>query len=239
RLIPGMAHILNSPAAGIAAMLGQFDNELKKQSPNLGRLKQYVDLIKRNTLSIAVMSRTLSAEIVARVGPQNAEQTELIALLRQHLDKIRPLVPTGIQMRLESQVDQYYFPLSQSERTWVEVVMFNLLHNALKFSPPDNGIIIVDCVAEADCIHVRVTDNGPGIAEDALPHIYQPLFRRETKGWPQGTGMGLYEVRRLLDQLGWDIQASNTQPHGARFCIRIPQNWRHKHEQQKDSSIGR
>ena len=159
-LIPGMAHILNSPAAGIAVMLGQLDNELKKESPNLSRLKEYVDLIKRNTLTIAVMSRTLSAEVVSRVGPQDAKATELIDMLQKQLEKLKPLVPAGIEFRFEPHIRDHHLALSQTEKTSIEVVMFNLVHNAFKFSRQPGGVVVVDCSREPGFICCKPSRNS-------------------------------------------------------------------------------
>jgi signal transduction histidine kinase len=230
QLVPGMAHILNSPAAGIATMLGQMDRELKKESPDLDRLRKYVDEVKRSTLTITTMSRTLSAELVSRVGPQKFEKMEVIEFCREQVQRIKQLAPKGREIHFKSKVDKYFLLLSRSEGMWLEVILFNLLHNAIKFTNESGGLINVECFFYDEHLCISITDNGPGIPPDDLPHIFEPLFRKEAKGWHQGMGLGLYEVHRLLYQLGWSIKVNNIQPHGTQFYIDVPENWRQNDE---------
>jgi len=228
QLVPGMAHILNSPAAGIAMLVEELDRELLKASPDLERLRDYVNLVRRWTLSIATMSRTLSAEVEARVGTQQVREVDLIAFLRTQLGKIRPLVPRGTRVEMVSELASSLLPLTRSEEIWLEIILFNLLHNALKHGP-EGEVITLDCARSAGDMVLAVSDRGPGIAPEDRPHIFEAGFRNpgaSAGSWPAGIGLGLYEVRRLVGQLKWSINVSDNRPQGARFEIRIPQGWR-------------
>lgn len=105
-------------------------------------------------------------------------------------------------------------------------MLFNLLHNAIKFSPPDSLVRVVCYKESTGDVCIGVIDRGLGIALEDLPRIFEPDFHTLAPGWPEGTGRGLSTVQRLVAKLGWTCQANNESHGGARFVIRIPTGWR-------------
>lgn len=90
-----------------------------------------------------------------------------------------------------------------------------LLDNSVKFSPSDGRIkVLIDCVAGQ--AEIRVADNGYGIPEEAKPFMFAPTIGEE--------GLGLYEVKQIVELHGGTIRASDNNPHGTVFFITIPVN---------------
>jgi signal transduction histidine kinase len=228
QLVPDIAHILNTPAASLAMMLQQLEREVKRETPSLDRLNLYIDLVKKETLTIVTMSRTLSAEVAARAGFQEREPIQLNELLNRTTNRIQPLAPADIRIERQPDTQSLVLPLTRSERTWFEIVMFNLLHNAFKWSGDDSTIRVI-CESSPDGNSIHVIDQGDGISPEDLEHIFEPGFRKEVGGWAQGMGLGLYTVQRLLRQMGWTCHAGNEPGAGAKFTITIPPNWRNAH----------
>lgn len=103
-------------------------------------------------------------------------------------------------------------------------VFVNLFVNAIQ-AMPDGGTL--RCAAERDGedVIVRVTDTGPGIDADALPHVFDPFFttradaeRREQRG----TGLGLSVTYGIVQTHGGSIEAASPQGQGATFVVRLP-----------------
>ena len=105
-------------------------------------------------------------------------------------------------------------------------VIANLVGNASKFSPPSSTISLdaVASGASGDAIEVSVTDNGPGIPEDALGTVFERFAQSEASGPARrlGVGLGLTIARGIVEAHGGRISAENVPARGARFRIVLP-----------------
>ncbi|MFT8394756.1 sensor histidine kinase [Propionibacterium sp.] len=99
----------------------------------------------------------------------------------------------------------------------LERAVTNLLDNAVKFSP-ENGTVHV----RLDDGTLTVSDEGPGIAEDDLPHIFDRFFRSNKARNTPGTGLGLSIVAHTVQAHGGQISAGNMPGGGALFTMKLP-----------------
>lgn len=110
------------------------------------------------------------------------------------------------------------------EPSWVvgdsgllERAVTNLLDNAAKWSPPDSTVTV-----RLRSGIVTVTDQGPGIAVEDLPHVFERFYRsREARTLP-GSGLGLSIVRRAAERHGGTVDVASIVGHGATFTFAIP-----------------
>ncbi|MGB5737513.1 MAG: sensor histidine kinase [Thiohalocapsa sp.] len=111
----------------------------------------------------------------------------------------------------------------RADRDRLVQVLVNLLSNAAKFAPAEDGLIQVTLTAEANLVHVCVADNGPGIPPNDLELIFEK-FRQSASGGekPIGTGLGLPISRRIIEQLGGRIWAETGRDKGANLCFELP-----------------
>jgi signal transduction histidine kinase len=74
--------------------------------------------------------------------------------------------------------------------------------------------------SEGEWVEVRVTDTGPGIPEDVLPHIFEPFYTTKTSG----TGLGLAIVKRAIERVGGtiEVRSGDQNGQGTIFTIRLP-----------------
>jgi PAS domain S-box-containing protein len=119
----------------------------------------------------------------------------------------------------------------EADRRRLERVLINLIHNALKYSPP-HGIITVSASDESGerapdvarhHVCLSVEDEGPGIGSDVLPHIFDMFVRhQERQDWRIGRGLGLYFCRLVVEGHHGSIRAVNRPEGGANFLIELP-----------------
>ncbi len=113
-------------------------------------------------------------------------------------------------------------PPVETDRDKLWTVLRNLVHNALKFT--ERGQVTVTVDAHPDAIVFTVIDTGIGIADEHLPIIFD-MFRQveaaDTRRFG-GVGLGLYVVRRLLEELGGDVAVESRVGEGSSFRVRLP-----------------
>ncbi len=112
--------------------------------------------------------------------------------------------------------------LIQGDARRIERVVMNLLSNAVKYSPR-NTCVTVRVQKEDSQAVLTVSDQGPGIAEDDLGVLFQPFGRgRSADALAEGTGMGLYVVKQIVEAHGGQIDVQSELGHGATFRVRLP-----------------
>ncbi|WP_245725784.1 sensor histidine kinase [Propionibacterium cyclohexanicum] len=112
-------------------------------------------------------------------------------------------------------VTQPYYVVGEPDT--LERAVTNLLDNAVKFSP-EHGTVHVRLVAGT----LTVSDEGPGIAEEDLPHIFDRFFRSNKARNTPGTGLGLSIVAHTIQAHGGQVSAGNVPGAGALFTVTLP-----------------
>jgi len=109
----------------------------------------------------------------------------------------------------------------------LQQVLLNLLINARQALRPKGGRLTVSASIENDRVTISVTDNGPGITAENLPHIFDPFFStKQTStdaGQSNNAGLGLHISRNLVQQMQGTLEADSTAGQGATFRITLPQ----------------
>jgi signal transduction histidine kinase len=129
-------------------------------------------------------------------------------------DLVREISTTDPRIRVEADTVPAMTTLN---RTAGLRILDELVANALAFSPPDGTVTLQ--VSRTDGVHVRVIDQGPGIADAALPRIFEPLEQAEhlSTRVHQGIGIGLSLARLSAHAMGGDVTLEHTGPDGSTF----------------------
>lgn len=108
----------------------------------------------------------------------------------------------------------------QANRDAFTQILYILLDNAVKFSPPD-GSIRVRTTATGDRLFVHVTDSGPGIPSQLLPHIFERFYRGDEARSGSGAGLGLAIAKVLTEAQGGKITVESQSGEGATFSVSL------------------
>jgi CheY-like chemotaxis protein/anti-sigma regulatory factor (Ser/Thr protein kinase) len=119
-----------------------------------------------------------------------------------------PVLPTGLAV--------------QADATRLRQVVLNLLSNGCKYNHP-GGQVAVEVRDEGERLCLDVVDDGVGMNEEQLAHLFEPFNRlgRE-KGTVEGTGIGLHLTRQLVLKMGGSIEAASTPGNGTRMSVCLP-----------------
>ena len=106
------------------------------------------------------------------------------------------------------------------DRDRVVQVLYNLVGNALKFTP-HGGEIVVSAKLSGDYAVVGVCDSGPGIAPELVPHLFQ-RYVQEQRTARRGRGLGLYICRGIVQAHGGTIWVDTAVGRGSTFSFTVP-----------------
>ena len=101
-------------------------------------------------------------------------------------------------------------------------IFSNLIENALKYRSPDRNLVVrIAGQREKDTAVYHVEDNGIGITPDQQQHVFTPFFRVDAR-IPDGEGLGLTIVTRIVERLGGRVWVESELGKGSRFCVALP-----------------
>mgnify|MGYP004501648469 FL=1 len=106
-----------------------------------------------------------------------------------------------------------------ADRDKMEHVYFNIMSNALKYTP-DGGCITTTLLHHDHCYTLRIADTGKGIPTEELPHLFERFY--QAKGAIGGTGIGLSLVKAYIDMHRGSVHAESAEGKGTTFIIELP-----------------
>ena len=192
--------------------------------PNLvNSMEQGAKRIQDISRSLRVLARGDKRE---KVEAQLHESLDSAIMLLQHRLKANECRPTIA-------VEKHYgtLPFIQCYPGQLNQVLLHLLNNAIDaletYPESDKTICIrTDYIARnfdgSDAISISITDNGIGIPEDQQDKIFEMFFRASNQG--NGSGLGLFIVKEVINQLNGSISFESTQDEGTTFRISLPRN---------------
>jgi signal transduction histidine kinase len=134
--------------------------------------------------------------------------------------KIYDVLSRGKEISIHWKIDDSVPETIVTDKTRLTQILYNLLGNALKFTPKQKCIYI-KCWREHDCLVLKVRDEGTGIPSDQLSSIFDDFETNHRYG---GTGLGLGIVKKLVLLFKGDIEVESTEGEGTLFRVRIPLN---------------
>jgi signal transduction histidine kinase len=128
------------------------------------------------------------------------------------LDRALSTLPTSIEVqRAYAQAH----PIPVFPKLFAQLLR-HVLDNSVR-AMGGSGTVVVQTHLDDGMLELSLPDNGKGIAEAALPHVFEPYFTTE-----MATGMGLYHVYRIADRHGGTVSMESVPGRGARLTVRLP-----------------
>ena len=110
----------------------------------------------------------------------------------------------------------------ESDPDMLEQIWLNLIDNALKYSPVGKTLHITGEILDG-AVSVHIRDEGNGIPDDKIPHIFERFYQCEESHKPKGNGLGLSIVLRIVEILGGSIECHSELGIGTEMIVSLPQ----------------
>ncbi len=196
-------------------------------------------------LDEVTIDRTVQAEYLKVIHEESLRLgrliNELLDLARLESGKISwdlnpihiPDLFAGVLLKLKPQLEEKNLrieqkiprdaPILPANEERIEQVLINLLQNAIRFSPP-GGVIKMQASFSGEEVTISFTDQGPGIPEEDLPHIWERFYRVEKSRSRAlgGTGLGLAIVKQIVEIHGGKVLVSSREGIGSTFSFTLP-----------------
>jgi PAS domain S-box-containing protein len=219
-----LIHDLRSPLTAVMASLGLMPRAFDARDEE--NFSQLLTIAQRSSERILQMvnqlldiSKLESGQLPLKIETINVEE-----LLRQTVARFAP-VATESKIALAINIEQDLPPL-EADRQLLGRVLYNLLDNALKFTP-DGGHVVVDArllpVEAPVALQLSVDDDGPGIPQEAQSLLFEKFQQiPSTEGRRKGTGLGLAFCKLAVEAQGGRIWVESESGRGSTFLVTLP-----------------
>jgi len=201
---------------GFTEILRDYSDLLdgKERKEVLEKLYKASDKLRRSVINMMEVSRLESGRLAL-----NLEEVDLPAILDSLREELLEKYPgSRIKVAVKPGAERI-----RADRDKLEIILFNLLDNAVKYSP-EGSPVEVGAQRSGREVLMEVKDRGRGLTEEEIGYSFQP-FRRGEEGTASrvGMGLGLYIVSRLVEAHGGRIEVKSDLGKGSTFVVHLPQ----------------
>jgi two-component system phosphate regulon sensor histidine kinase PhoR len=180
----------------------------------LQRMHIEVDKLAQMVNELGELSRIESGELPLNMGSVNLNQ-----LLKRVTERLKAQADRA-QIDINVDVPADLIEITADDNR-LEQVLVNLVHNAIKFTPP-KGKISISAENKNNNVLVSVSDTGIGIPEEELSRIFERFYKVDKARSGEGTGLGLAIAKHIVQAHGGTIWAESEERKGSTFIFSLP-----------------
>lgn len=218
--VNSITHEFHTPLATIMIANKNLQNEkiLEKKE----NIKPLTDVIFRQATRLKYLfGQVLDIAIMDKTTLQKTEYA-LPALLDEIIYDYR-LKLTENNVAIHYEADPTVQANAMLDRFWFTTMLLNLFENGIKYNEKDLKIITVQLSVQHKVAEIAVTDNGVGMSEKTIQHIYDKFYRSTAnKNDVSGLGLGLFYTKQCVEAHEWKIKLDSREHNGSTFTIVIP-----------------
>ena len=220
QFIQETAHEIQNP---IQSILGLAEVILSNKNLDVGHIDDLIKIIIKNAKKIKLLTNNIleAARIESHLLTLDMKEFDLVELVKDLLKDLKNQIQNEkinlkINLILKCKEESI---LIVADKLRLNQVFLNIINNAIKVVPQEEGEIIVFLERQDDnTILVSITDDGPGIPSN----IKDKVFTKFVTGSKSGTGLGLYICKNIIEKHGGKIWAESNKNKGANFNFTIP-----------------
>jgi heavy metal sensor kinase len=148
------------------------------------------------------------------------EQVDLVVIAKEVIAEMQEVAADKqLTFSIESPSELFV----TADQTLITEMLINLLDNAIKYNKA-HGWVKLRMTEQPQSASICVEDNGIGIPEKDLPHVFDRFYRGDTSRHSEGTGLGLSIVKTIVDIHKGQISVQSDSGKGSTFCVTLPKN---------------
>jgi len=216
--ISNISHELRTPLASLKALTETLQSGAlsdPEAGPRfLGRINAEVDALTQMAQELLDLSRIESGQVELILAPLTPKSLITSAADRMRMQAER----ASLKLSIKCEDDLRNI---RADKSRLEQVLVNLIHNAVKFTKP-GGEIALEAVSVSGGVRFAVRDTGVGIPSESLSRIFERFYRVDKSRTGSGTGLGLSISKHIIEAHGGRIWAESDEGRGSIFYFEIP-----------------
>jgi signal transduction histidine kinase len=216
RFLADVSHELRTPLTVIKGNVGLMRKIGETDDESLGSIEAEVDRLTRLVGDLLLLSQAESGRL-----PLDKSPIELDTVLLEVYQQMRTLAGERLQLHMV-EIDQVQVT---GDRDRLKQVLLNLVGNALQYTPA-GGQVNLALRKAGERAQLVISDTGPGISAQDLPHIFERFYRgeksRKRSGTSGGFGLGLSIAYWIVHNHGGSIEVTSQEGKGTTFCVWLP-----------------
>lgn len=217
-MVAGISHDLRTPLTAIRGTIKGLKDGVAT-TPELR--EKFLDTAYRRTIEMDQLLEKLFYFSKLETGnmPLFLEKIEWSEYLEAYVKRYELLSENeSIKIKIKDVKKDLF---STIDREQMKRLLDNILENSKKYAETDKLEITINIFEEHAYVVLEISDNGCGVSEDKIPHIFEQFFRGdESRNINEGNGLGLYIVKYLVNAMGGSVDAENS--NGLTIRIRLP-----------------
>ena len=218
--VANVSHELRTPIASINLMVETLQNggmdDPEASAHFLRRIEVETQSMNQLVEELLQLSRVESGRL--SLSPEAISLKEVVHGVFSRL----ALMASEKSVKLESDL-QKKLPLVSADFMAIEQVLMNLIHNAIKFTLPKDGLVTVAARRRGPAVEVVIADNGIGMDPDEADRVFERFYKVDKgRNRGQGTGLGLAIARHLVELHGSRLRVVSEPGRGSRFTFSLP-----------------
>ncbi len=216
--VSNVSHELRTPLTSLKALTESLragaleDPEMARRF--LGHIETEVDALSELVSELLELARIESQQVPLQLSPNDPGQ-----LLERGAERLRLQAErAGLELRVEHEEN---LPMVLADPPRLEQVLVNLIHNAVKFTPP-GGSIVTTARRQGAEVEFSVTDTGEGISAENQKRIFERFYKTDPARNKSGTGLGLAIVKHLVEAHHGKLGVESKEGKGSRFYFTVP-----------------
>ena len=217
-MVADIAHELRTPLSVIQGNVeAMLDSVLPASPEELESIHQETVLLNRLIGDLRTLSLAEAGQLALDKQPLDLGEVVTRVAEKYRLRAEEQNVTLSVQVTPNP-------PQVSADAGRIEQALVNLAENALRYGASDvGGRVTLGTRAVADGVEAWVSDTGPGIAPEELPHVFERFWRSEKRSRQTGgSGIGLALVKQLIEVHGGRVSVESTPEHGTTFRVALP-----------------
>lgn len=220
--VDNVSHELRTPVTNVRLLVETLDVELDAQQAD-PVVRARIEAIDRETQHLAELVNDLLdlSRLEQGASPLRMQDLDPDAVVGSALERIRVFAERqGVAVKSDVPHD---LPRIRGDPERLSQLLLNLLHNAVKFSPPGSSVTVTGRAQGAEVV-LSVVDEGPGIARGELQRVFERFYKadRARARSAGGTGLGLAIARHIAEAHGGRVWAESEEGSGSTFSVALP-----------------